>query len=93
MMPQITEAAINENLKRRYRHDLVYTYTGSILVAVNPYKELGCYCMETMQNYRGKAFGSMPPHVFALAESAYSSLQVRMHNLAEKYIDCMEIWQ
>ncbi|CAH2045125.1 unnamed protein product, partial [Iphiclides podalirius] len=75
MMPEITEAAINDNLKRRYIHDLVYTYTGSILVAVNPYKELGCYTMEHMQNYRGKAFGSMPPHVFALAESAYSSLQ------------------
>ncbi|XP_026333389.1 myosin-15-like [Hyposmocoma kahamanoa] len=43
LMPQITEAAINDNLKRRYKYDLVYTYTGSILVAVNPYKELGCY--------------------------------------------------
>ncbi|CAK1583814.1 unnamed protein product [Parnassius mnemosyne] len=75
MMPEITECAINDNLKRRYIHDLVYTYTGSILVAVNPYKELGCYTMEDMQNYRGKTFGSMPPHVFALAESAYSSLQ------------------
>ncbi|XP_028166875.1 myosin-I heavy chain [Ostrinia furnacalis] len=75
MMPQITEHAINDNLKRRYKHDLVYTYTGSILVAVNPYKELGCYTMEHMQNYRGKAFGSLEPHVFALAESAYSSLQ------------------
>ncbi|XP_023935955.1 myosin-I heavy chain [Bicyclus anynana] len=75
MMPQITEQAINDNLKRRYIHDLIYTYTGSILVAVNPYKELGCYNMEDMQNYRGKAFGSLPPHVFALAESAYSSLQ------------------
>lgn len=29
-----------------------------------------------MQNYRGKAFGTLAPHVFALAESAYSSLQV-----------------
>ncbi|XP_072929765.1 uncharacterized protein Myo81F [Epargyreus clarus] len=75
MMPEITEVAINDNLKRRYIHDLVYTYTGSILVAVNPYKELGCYTMEDMQNYRGKAFGSLPPHVFALAESAYSSLR------------------
>ncbi|XP_049878008.1 uncharacterized protein LOC126375183 [Pectinophora gossypiella] len=75
LMPQITEEAINDNLKRRYHHDLVYTYTGSILVAVNPYKELGCYTTEHMQNYRGKAFGSLPPHVFALAESAYSSLQ------------------
>ncbi|KAG6457697.1 hypothetical protein O3G_MSEX010432 [Manduca sexta] len=75
MMPEITEHAINDNLKRRYKHDLVYTYTGSILVAVNPYKELGCYTMDHMQNYRNKAFGNMPPHVFALAESAYSSLQ------------------
>ncbi|XP_045453050.1 myosin-I heavy chain [Melitaea cinxia] len=75
MMPQITEQAINDNLKRRYIHDLIYTYTGSILVAVNPYKELGCYNIEDMQNYRSKAFGSLPPHVFALAESAYSSLQ------------------
>ncbi|CAK1550454.1 unnamed protein product [Leptosia nina] len=75
MMPLITEDAINENLKRRYKHDLIYTYTGSILVAVNPYKELGCYSFEDMQNYRGRAFGSLPPHVFALAESAYSSLQ------------------
>ncbi|XP_050664126.1 myosin-I heavy chain [Leptidea sinapis] len=75
MMPLITEAAINDNLRRRYVHDLIYTYTGSILVAVNPYKELGCYSFDDMQYYRGKAFGTLPPHVFALAESAYSSLQ------------------
>ncbi|XP_052756389.1 myosin-I heavy chain [Galleria mellonella] len=75
MMPHITEDAINDNLKRRYKHDLIYTYTGSILVAVNPYKELGCYTTEHMQNYRGKSFGTLPPHVFTLAESAYSSLQ------------------
>ncbi|KAM3960478.1 LOW QUALITY PROTEIN: unconventional myosin 81F [Aphomia sociella] len=75
MMPHITEDAINDNLKRRYKQDLVYTYTGSILVAVNPYKELGCYTTEHMQNYRGKSFGTLPPHVFTLAESAYSSLQ------------------
>ncbi|XP_059053404.1 myosin-I heavy chain [Achroia grisella] len=75
MMPHITEDAINDNLKRRYKYDLIYTYTGSILVAVNPYKELGCYTTEHMQNYRGKSFGTLPPHVFTLAESAYSSLQ------------------
>ena len=30
--------SINENLSVRYRRDDIYTYTGSILVAVNPYK-------------------------------------------------------
>lgn len=75
VMPQITEDAINDNLKRRYQHDLVYTYTGSILVAVNPYKELGFYTTDHMQHYRGKSLGSLSPHVFALAEAAYSSLR------------------
>ena len=30
--------SINENLCVRYRRDEIYTYTGTILVAVNPYK-------------------------------------------------------
>ncbi|XP_026743313.1 myosin-3-like [Trichoplusia ni] len=51
MMPEITEQAINDNLKTRYIHDLVYTYTGSILVAVNPYKELGCYTTVSFMNF------------------------------------------
>ncbi|KXJ68950.1 hypothetical protein RP20_CCG000865 [Aedes albopictus] len=39
----IDENGINRNLKVRYERDQIYTYTGSILVAVNPYKEIECY--------------------------------------------------
>ncbi|XP_052565580.1 unconventional myosin-VIIa-like [Culex pipiens pallens] len=39
----IDENGINHNLKVRYERDQIYTYTGSILVAVNPYKEIECY--------------------------------------------------
>uniref|UniRef100_A0A182U4Q6 Myosin motor domain-containing protein n=1 Tax=Anopheles melas TaxID=34690 RepID=A0A182U4Q6_9DIPT len=39
----IDENGINRNLKVRYERDQIYTYTGSILIAVNPYKEIDCY--------------------------------------------------
>ena len=29
--------------RHRYAKDLIYTYTGYILIAVNPYKKLACY--------------------------------------------------
>lgn len=39
----IDVAGINENLAVRYKRDEIYTYSGTILVAVNPYKFLPIY--------------------------------------------------
>lgn len=37
------------------------SYTGSILVAVNPYELLEIYDMEVVQQYQGQLLGKLPP--------------------------------
>ncbi|CAG9820976.1 unnamed protein product [Phaedon cochleariae] len=71
----LDEEVINKNLRARYENDKIYTYTGTILVAVNPYKYVDIYTQAYVDRYRGKKQRDLEPHVFALAEAAYSSLQ------------------
>lgn len=70
----LDEGAILHNLFFRYTNKqlcTIYTYTGSILVAVNPYKQLPIYTGEFIERYKGQKIGDLPPHVFAIADNAY----------------------
>ncbi|XP_033241746.1 myosin-J heavy chain isoform X3 [Drosophila pseudoobscura] len=73
-MTEIDETGINHNLSLRYCSDIIYTYTGSILIAVNPYKSINIYNKEYVHKYHGRKMGYSDPHVFALAEAAYKSI-------------------
>jgi len=50
------------------------TYTGTILVAVNPYKPVPLYGPEIVTKYSNAKFGALPPHIFAIADDAYRSI-------------------
>uniref|UniRef100_UPI0016590F66 unconventional myosin-VI-like n=1 Tax=Halichoerus grypus TaxID=9711 RepID=UPI0016590F66 len=53
------------------------TYVANILIAVNPYFDIPkIYSSETIKSYQGKSLGTMPPHVFAIADKAFRDMKV-----------------
>jgi len=75
----LNDATILQNLRSRHQEDAIYTYTASVLLAVNPYHNVeGLYSENQCANYRGKHIGALPPHPFAIADAAYRAL-VREH--------------
>ncbi|XP_015892138.2 myosin-6 isoform X2 [Ziziphus jujuba] len=66
------EPGVLDNLRSRYDINEIYTYTGNILIAVNPFTRLPhLYDSHMMQQYKGAAFGELSPHPFAVADAAY----------------------
>jgi myosin I len=75
LISKISNEAINDNLKIRFEHGEIYTYIGHVLVSVNPFRDLGIYTDQVLDSYRGKNRLEVPPHVFAIAESAYYNMK------------------
>eukprot|EP00127_Corallochytrium_limacisporum_P002284 Clim_evm72s109 gene=Clim_evmTU72s109 len=71
------EADVLHTLATRYSFDQIYTYSGVVLVAVNPFKRLPLYEENIMRNYTGKSLGELEPHVFAVAEAAFRDMEMQ----------------
>ncbi|KAG5928463.1 class II myosin [Claviceps africana] len=80
LLSKVSNEAINDNLKKRFENAEIYTYIGHVLVSVNPFRDLGIYTDQVLDSYRGKNRLEMPPHVFAIAESAYYNMKAYHEN-------------
>uniref|UniRef100_A0A8C2GUX8 Myosin X, like 1 n=1 Tax=Cyprinus carpio TaxID=7962 RepID=A0A8C2GUX8_CYPCA len=77
-LAELHEAAIMHNLHQRYQKDNIYTNIGSILAAVNPYKQIrGLYDLSAVELYSQHHLGELPPHIFAIANECYRCLWKR----------------
>lgn len=70
----LNEASVLHNIKDRYFSGLIYTYSGLFCVVVNPYKKLPIYTEKIMERYKGIKRHEVPPHVFAITDTAYRSM-------------------
>uniref|UniRef100_A0A0R0GN55 Myosin motor domain-containing protein n=1 Tax=Glycine max TaxID=3847 RepID=A0A0R0GN55_SOYBN len=71
----LNEPGVLFNLRRRYALNDIYTYTGSILIAVNPFTKLPhLYDSHMMEQYKGAPLGELSPHVFAVADASYRAM-------------------
>lgn len=76
----LNDASVLYNLKERYYANLIYTYSGLFCVAINPYKRFPIYTNRVVQMYRGRRRQEMPPHLFAVADGAYTDMIANREN-------------
>ncbi|XP_012723887.2 unconventional myosin-VIIa [Fundulus heteroclitus] len=76
----MTEAALLRNLLLRHKRGHIYTFIGSVLVAVNPYQDFPIYAAEQVKLYHSRRLGELPPHIFAIAESCYFNMTRHLRN-------------
>jgi len=72
------EPGVLSSLQARYGRGDIYTYTGSILIAVNPFCPApGLYGPESLRAYASATGGlsDLPPHVYAVASSAWRAMR------------------
>ncbi|XP_071101473.1 myosin-IIIb-like isoform X2 [Haliotis cracherodii] len=81
----LDDDVIVSQLFNRYGQNLIYTYIGDILLAVNPFTFMTIYSDEYSKKYMNAPKDSLPPHIFAVADQSF---QMMMHN---KHNQCIVI--
>ncbi|XP_060796890.1 unconventional myosin-IXAa isoform X3 [Neoarius graeffei] len=79
-LPDLSEKTLLENLRTRFRQEKIYTYVGSILVAINPFKFLPVYNPKYVKMYDNHQLGKLEPHIYAVADVAYHAMLKRRRN-------------
>uniref|UniRef100_A0A3Q2DMK7 Myosin IB n=1 Tax=Cyprinodon variegatus TaxID=28743 RepID=A0A3Q2DMK7_CYPVA len=75
LLEPLSEDSFLENLKKRFDHNEIYTYIGSVVISLNPYRSLPIYTPDKVEEYRNRNFYELSPHIYALADEAYRSLR------------------
>lgn len=84
MLDVMNQPLILNNLKVRFAKNEIYTYVGTILISLNPYKLLPLYTPTVIDSYRNRGNKDMPPHVYVIADDAFNGMVE--HNLSQSII-------
>jgi len=70
----LNDASVFHNLEVRFKAKLIYTYSGLFCIVVNPYKRYPIYTGTVVKMYLGKRRNEVPPHLWAITETAYRNM-------------------
>uniref|UniRef100_A0A671V996 Myosin IXA n=1 Tax=Sparus aurata TaxID=8175 RepID=A0A671V996_SPAAU len=79
-LPELNERSLLDNLRSRFRQEKIYTYVGSILIVINPFKFLPIYNPKYVKMYDNHTLGDLEPHIYAVADVAYHAMLQRESN-------------
>ncbi|XP_039413849.1 unconventional myosin-IXa isoform X2 [Corvus cornix cornix] len=79
-LPDLNEKTLLENLRNRFKQEKIYTYVGSILIVINPFKFLPIYNPKYVKMYDNHQLGKLEPHIYAVADVAYHAMLQRKKN-------------
>ncbi|XP_053127814.1 unconventional myosin-IXa isoform X2 [Hemicordylus capensis] len=79
-LPDLNERTLLENLRNRFKQEKIYTYVGSILIVINPFKFLPIYNPKYVKMYDNHQLGKLEPHIYAVADVAYHAMLQRRKN-------------
>eukprot|EP00980_Cylindrotheca_fusiformis_P023371 scaffold10429_cov126-Cylindrotheca_fusiformis.AAC.2 len=97
-LANVSEASLLNSLRIRYKRDDIYTSAGPILISINPYKQIklpdgeSLYSDDIMMSYRGgDGYDEEEPHLFQVADRAYSHLMDSVHNVPHLEDDDLDV--
>lgn len=74
-LSHLNEPAVLQAIKLRYAQKEIYTYSGIVLIATNPFARVdSLYVPGMVQVYAGKHRQTQAPHLFAIAEEAFAEM-------------------
>ncbi|KAK2853741.1 hypothetical protein Q5P01_006402 [Channa striata] len=77
---ELNERSLLDNLRSRFLQEKIYTYVGSILIVINPFKFLPIYNPKYVKMYDNHTLGNLEPHIYAVADVAYHAMLQRERN-------------
>ena len=79
-LPNLNETTLLQNLRSRFHAAHIYTYVGSILISVNPFKFYPIYNPKYVRMYQRRRLQDLPPHIFAIADAAFHAMLEQRRN-------------
>ena len=72
-IPHLNEPTVLNSVYLRYIQNNIYTYTGNILISINPFQNLQLYTDKIIESYKNNQ--NKDPHIYQIARKSYNNLK------------------